>query len=190
ETPLPPRRHNPEVPAELDGLILQMLEKDPRRRPTAAEVGEVLRALMGGGAVPPATVATRREGRQTVGRDAERAALWDGFGSAAAGRGLVLCVTGEPGIGKTTLVEEFLAGLAAAGRFHGTARGRCSERLAGTEAYLPILEALESLLRGAAGEAAPRLMRGLAPAWYAPGVPAAGAPPRGATPAALKGGHL
>src|SRR5262249_55177220 len=54
------------------------------------------------------------------------------------------------------------------------ARGRCSERLAGTEGYLPWLEALGNLLRG--GEAAiktlnaatiPRQMRQLAPTWYA-----------------------
>ena len=32
------------------------------------------------------------------------------------------------------------------------ARGRCSERLAGAEAYLPILEALDSLLHRAGGE--------------------------------------
>ena len=53
------------------------------------------------------------------------------------------------------------------------AHGRCSERLAGTEAYLPFLEALESLLRGEDGEAVARLMKVIAPTWYAQVVPLA-----------------
>src|SRR5262249_9791505 len=87
-----------------------------------------------------------------------------------AGRGLFVCVTGEPGLGKTTLVEEFLAELAA-GQACSIARGRCSERLAGTEAYLPFLEALESLLAGPGSEGASRLLKTLAPHWYVQLVP-------------------
>jgi predicted ATPase len=78
----------------------------------------------------------------------------------------MLCVTGEPGLGKTTLVEDFLAELTADGREWSLARGRCSERLAGAEAYLPFLEALDSLLQGEGGAAAAQVMRLLAPAWY------------------------
>ena len=89
-----------------------------------------------------------------------------GSRSAAEGRGLLLCVTGEPGLGKTTLVEDFLAELAAGDRPHGLARGRCSERLAGTEAYLPFLEALDSLIQGTGGAAAAQVMKVVAPTWY------------------------
>src|SRR3954451_11086688 len=89
------------------------------------------------------------------------------FESAAASRGMFLCVTGEPGIGKTTLIEDFLAGLAAAGRPCTVARGRCSERLPGAEGYLPILEALEGLLYGAGNDVAARAMKVIAPTWYA-----------------------
>jgi tetratricopeptide (TPR) repeat protein len=46
------------------------------------------------------------------------------------------------------------------------ARGRCSERLAGTGAYLPILEALDGLLKGEGRETAARAMRLLAATWY------------------------
>src|SRR5262249_39779578 len=110
-----------------------------------------------------------------VGRADERAALAAGLASASAGRGLMVCVTGEPGMGKTTLVEGFLDELAA-GRRSGEkgasapgapagARGRCSERLAGTEAYLPFLEALDGLLRRG-GPSAAQLMKLLAPSWY------------------------
>src|SRR5262249_3852495 len=57
--------------------------------------------------------------------------------------------------------------------------------LAGAEAYLPVLEALDGLLRGSAGEAAARAMRLLAPAWYARVAPApAGGPVAADGPAA------
>ena len=46
-------------------------------------------------------------------------------------------------------------------------RGRCSERLAGSEAYLPVLEALESLQRHEQLGSLTRLIRALAPSWYA-----------------------
>src|SRR5262249_37267440 len=77
--------------------------------------------------------------------------------------------------------------LAADGRVHASACGRCSERLAGAEAYLPVLEALDGLLRGGAGEAAARAMRLVAPTWYAHGAPPGGARPEAApTPERMK----
>ena len=75
-------------------------------------------------------------------------------------------MAGEPGIGKTTLVEDLLGDLGAEERCT-IARGRCSERLAGTEAYLPLLEALESLLRDAYRAEMESAMRQIAPTWYA-----------------------
>jgi adenylate cyclase len=47
------------------------------------------------------------------------------------------------------------------------ARGNCSERLAATEAYLPVIDSLENLLRGERHGSAARLMKVMAPAWYA-----------------------
>lgn len=105
--------------------------------------------------------------RRTVGYERERAALRDGFQAAVAGRGLVVCVAGEAGSGKTTLVEDFLGEVVASGRTAHIARGRCSERLAGSGAYLPLLDALETLLcsdvRGVLGH----LIKQLAPNWHA-----------------------
>jgi predicted ATPase len=79
-------------------------------------------------------------------------------------------VAGEPGIGKSTLVEDFLASLSPDCL---VACGRCSERLGGTEAYLPVGDALGDLLRSSAGATVGRLLKAIAPTWYAQVVPAA-----------------
>jgi predicted ATPase len=184
QEPLPPARLNPEVPAALDALILHMLAKDPRRRPTAAEVDAVVAGLAGSRSGRPQSSSARPGRPPTVGRGQERAALWAGFEAAAAGHGLFVCVTGEPGLGKTTLVEDFLDELAAGGRLCSVGRGRCSERLAGAEAYLPFLEALDSLLQDDGSGAAARLMRALAPAWYVQVAPQVAGDPTLACPAA------
>jgi DNA-binding winged helix-turn-helix (wHTH) protein/predicted ATPase len=103
--------------------------------------------------------------RHSVGRGKERAELAAAFESAAHDRGVLVCVTGEPGIGKTTLVQDFISGLQASGKTFDLAIGRCSQRLAGEEAYLPFLEALDSLLRYDGGLT--QKLRQLAPSWYA-----------------------
>src|SRR5262249_14015059 len=172
---IPPSRLNPEVPAALEGLIEAMLHKDPRLRPTAAEVADVLASLTGGSR--PARAAALRT---AVGREPERAALRAALAEAEAGHATLICLAGEPGIGKTTLAEDFLRALPAD---HGclVGRGRCSERLADAEAYLPVLEALEDLLSGDGSASLARLMRVVAPAWRARVAPASttvSTPPR------------
>jgi predicted ATPase len=176
EEPVPPSRLNVDVPAPLEGLILRMLAKDPGLRPTAAEVEAAL-AELDGGAVGGLRRPPGPGCHPSVGRSEELAALLEGFEAAAAGRGSLVCVTGEPGLGKTTLIEGFLEVLADSGRLCSVARGRCPERLAGAEAYLPLLEALESLRHGPDGASATQVMRLVAPTWYAqlaapPGSPA------------------
>jgi DNA-binding winged helix-turn-helix (wHTH) protein len=51
-----------------------------------------------------------------VGREAELAQLCEGLAKAARGERQLVFVTGEPGIGKTTLVEAFLQSLESRGR--------------------------------------------------------------------------
>src|SRR5216683_1025365 len=160
--PLAPSRINLEVPPQAESLILRMLEKDARLRPSAAAVEQALGSVLGG---VTRTIAPPSK-RHTVGREKERAELLAAFEEVAGGRGLLVCVSGEPGIGKTTLVEDFLGDLQTGGWSFSVAKGRCSERLAGAEAYLPFLEALESLPRSGV-EGAAHKMRTLAPTWYA-----------------------
>ncbi len=103
--------------------------------------------------------------RHTVGRQSELDVLREALESAREGRGSMVCVAGEPGIGKTTLVEGFLDDAIADGRCT-VARGRSSERIGGSDAYLPVLEALGSLLQTGDGEEPAKIMKQVAPAWY------------------------
>jgi predicted ATPase len=170
---------NPDLPFALESLILQMLQKDARLRPTASEVEAALAEIKGQGfrgAGRPAILRPRT--RNTVGREKAHAELREALASAIAGKGLLMCVPGEPGMGKTTLVEDFLTDLRAGNQGCIIARGRCSERLAGTEAYLPWLEALDSLFRGSDGqtsalgtESIAQATKRLAPTWYAQAMP-------------------
>lgn len=114
------------------------------------------------GAVPSAVSL----GRHVVGRGRELAQLFAGWETAMSGRGLLLAIAGEPGIGKSTLVAHFLEELGQRKQDFAVASGYCSERLAASEAFLPLLEALESLLSGASGKALSELMQIVAPTWY------------------------
>jgi DNA-binding winged helix-turn-helix (wHTH) protein/predicted ATPase len=129
---------------------------------------------------PPRRPATKDARRYLVGREKELADLTHTFESVADGGCYIVCVTGEPGIGKTTLTEHFLRELSAGGGLCYTAKGNCSERLVGTGAYLPFFDILESLTLAAGVEDIAREMQQLAPSWYAQVTPVA----RGARPAA------
>lgn len=102
--------------------------------------------------------------RLLVGRDAELARLHGLLGRALGGERQFVFVTGEPGIGKTALVDAFWGELGA----HGDlcrARGQCVEQHAAGEAYLPVLEALGRLGREPGGDALVRALRRWAPTW-------------------------
>src|SRR6185369_4366455 len=133
---LSPSIINPDAPRPLELLILGMLNKNPRARPSAAEVAAALNADEQGVSFTSGIAAAMSSvvpvtPRNTVGRQAEREKLRAAFRSAGEGRGLMLCVTGEAGLGKTTLVEDFLTEVLKANPACQIARGRSSERLAG-----------------------------------------------------------
>lgn len=166
QEPVAPSRWNRVLPAPLEAIMLRMLCKNLRLRPSALEVAHALTEVVKTQSDLPAAQQAYQRRQNTVGRAAELNKLLSFFNTAASGQGLVVCVTGEPGLGKTTFVESFVDELNTQGRDVSVARGNCSERLAGTEAYLPFLEALESLLRSASGASVAQLMKAIAPSWF------------------------
>lgn len=98
-----------------------------------------------------------------VGREAELSELGNCLDRARRGERGVVFVTGEPGIGKTTLIETFCAGLATRNAWVG--RGQCVQHHGGAEAYGPLLDALGRLLRDPAGARLVAVLERYAPAW-------------------------
>jgi tetratricopeptide (TPR) repeat protein len=163
EHPVPLIRLKPDIPAAVSALVMSMLDKSRTPRPSAPDIDSALDKILGSGVtMAPVAMAPRR----TVGRELEHRALLDMFQATVSGPGRVASITGEPGIGKTTLSEEVLAVLGLHPHRPVVARGRCSERLAGAEAYLPILEVLDSLLHGQTVGRFTEMMKTLAPTWY------------------------
>src|SRR5262249_13396956 len=88
--------------------------------------------------------------------------LDDALNSALLGRRQIVFVTGEPGIGKTTLADAFQQ---RAARHARIARGQCVEGFAGKEAYYPLLEAVGQLIRGPDSAGAVQTLAARAPTW-------------------------
>jgi DNA-binding winged helix-turn-helix (wHTH) protein len=101
-------------------------------------------------------------GTPIVGRDAEWARLKATLARVREGRRAIVFVTGEPGIGKTTLVEAFLASGPAAAR---VGLGQCVEPYGRGDPYLPLIEALERLGRSEGGRSVAEAMQRWAPTW-------------------------
>ena len=146
----------------LERIVRKTLTKELSGR--YADMNALLEDLHAIGGISPNTFTVSATKRHTVGRYNQLAILHEGLKRVFSGKGLLIGVAGEAGIGKTTLIEEFLDELAVSGRPIMLAKGQCSERLAGTEAYLPIFDALEWLLQH--DESIAALMRERAPWWY------------------------
>jgi predicted ATPase/DNA-binding winged helix-turn-helix (wHTH) protein len=99
-----------------------------------------------------------------VGREAELARLHARLGRALGGQRQLVFVTGEPGIGKTSLVEMFLAEAGKANVLR-VGCGQCVEQYGAGEAYLPVLEALGRLGSASGCEQLVEILMQHAPTW-------------------------
>jgi DNA-binding winged helix-turn-helix (wHTH) protein/tetratricopeptide (TPR) repeat protein len=101
-----------------------------------------------------------------VGRETALTELENYLDKAWRGERQVVFVTGEVGIGKTTLVDAFHQRAVARKKIR-IARGQCIEGFGGKEAYYPMLEALGQLARDVEGTAFSRTLATQAPTWFA-----------------------
>jgi DNA-binding winged helix-turn-helix (wHTH) protein/predicted ATPase len=101
---------------------------------------------------------------QAVGREAELAQLHRWLQQALRGSQQLVFVTGEAGLGKTTLVETLLQQLGGYGALW-VGHGQCIEHYGVGEAYLPILEALGGLCKESGGQELITLLLRQAPTW-------------------------
>ncbi len=110
---------------------------------------------------PSSTVAPLRPSTPSsfVGRAEALDRLRAHWQRACAGERQIVWIAGEPGIGKTTLIDRFVAGLDDV----LCVRGQCVEQFGSGEPYRPVLEALSELCRvdGSMLE----LLRAVAPTW-------------------------
>jgi serine/threonine protein kinase/tetratricopeptide (TPR) repeat protein len=171
--PAPPSRVRPELPREFDLIVERALAKDKEQRYASVdEMGEALRnlraSLTGQWAGVPIIYdkdLIESPANAFVGRAPELKKLEEFLEQAIAGTGRVVFITGEPGIGKTSLSDEFLR--RARTRYPGVliSRGRCVEQYGTGEAYLPFLDAVGALLDGPGRERLASVMRTYAPTW-------------------------
>ncbi len=147
--PVSPSWHRADLPPALETLILQLLEKDPQKRPeSASAVYETLESVESGKIAEGVSEEDKGPDdnplyrRVFVGREAELRQLRSAFDSAISGHGALMMVVGEPGIGKTALCEQ----LATYAKLRGgkPLLGHCYEEGSLSLPYLAFVEALRS----------------------------------------------
>ena len=162
----------PAIPPALDALLARLLAKDPAaRHQSFSDVRSALRRLSvdlspAATLMPPAVVdrPTGDGSARLIGRDAERAQLLQSLDQARSGRGSLILLLGDAGVGKTRLAEEALTAARQLGC--QTLVGRCYEQ-EGTPALIPYIEVLEeasrlmpaAVFRQAVGASAPELAK-------------------------------
>lgn len=168
-----PSRLRPELPTEFDLIIERALAKDKDRRYRSVEdivaALTTLRTSLSGQWAGAPIIYDRdlidASASAFVGRVPELKRLDEFLAQAIAGSGRLVFITGEPGIGKTSLSDQFLR--RARSRYPNIliSRGRCVEQYGTGEAYLPFLDALGALLDGPGRERLASVMRSYAPTW-------------------------
>src|SRR6266851_7839956 len=103
--------------------------------------------------------------KRIVGREPALAELGGYLGKARRNERQVVFITGEAGIGKTALADEFERRARADAPGIRIAHGQCVEGYGGLEAYYPVLEAVGQLCRGPEGESFVRILAKQAPTW-------------------------
>jgi DNA-binding winged helix-turn-helix (wHTH) protein len=139
--------------------------KNPRFIETLARRGyRFIAAVSEGPRAAAAAIPIKPTKGKLVGRDVAIAQLLDRLHAMLRHQRQLVFVTGEPGIGKTALVDEFQRRAAAEVTGLHIARGQCIEGYGGKEAYYPMLKALGELC-GVGGDSIVQTLAMQAPTW-------------------------
>ena len=101
-----------------------------------------------------------------VGRERALARLHECLRRARRGARQLVFITGEAGIGKTTLAETFLRSPELRSPDVLILHGQCIQQHGRREPYMPLLEALERVLSSPAGDIWRASFRTAAPCWH------------------------
>jgi len=115
--------------------------------------------------IPPKTIASRPGRVGILGRETELAKMRSWFNQVLGGERQTIFLTGEPGIGKSTMVQAFLE--QAADDSVLVVRGQCLEHYGAAEPFLPVLDGFSRMLQTSVGTRALDLLRHQAPMWLA-----------------------
>ena len=142
---VPPRARNEKILPALDALIVCLLGKHPEDRPASAEdVQEALKQietnpLESGEGIKLSSLDRVVRGR-LVGREDELAEAHKVWNKARAGECNVFLVSGDPGVGKTRLVNELIAQAQVQGAY--VLAGDCYAE--GNAPYAPVAQIVET----------------------------------------------
>jgi len=116
EIPQPPRAFGADINPDLEAIVLSCIEKDPAKRPQrAGELADSLRRCqtrlhqsdLGKSVVLTKTLMLPRVALSPfIGREQEQAELQKRLNAAISGECQFVVVSGEPGVGKTRLLDE------------------------------------------------------------------------------------
>lgn len=141
--PQPPRELNPHLSRSLEHLILKLLDKDPNKRyPTARQVRRILTNMsLTAGRSPQRQTLRPRRWPGLVGRQEPLQRLLELWAETEQGRGQLVLLSGETGIGKTRLTQELADRAGQATLLVGRCRPPESSL-----AYQPFIDALKTYL--------------------------------------------
>ncbi len=111
EIPRAPQEYEPGIPDDLNALCVALLDLDPEQRPTAVDVLRCIGADDSIAALAETDPVGSGRPLTLVGREVHLQSLRTSFKQVIAGRTKTIFVHGKSGMGKSVLLQKFLAGL-------------------------------------------------------------------------------